>query len=181
MKKEIAAAIVGICFLGGIAQAEPPKENAKPATTSNAADVSAIAPLVAGLQDWNTQGDVKLLDTKGPNEGVVLHLDGDKASCSTTIKNVDPSAPKKYKISFAFRRLSPGDGWIGCVQVFFQKPNSVMVAPITFQKPYPPTSTEWTKVSETFQGPAEAVTGALQMACTSGSAEVADLKVEVLP
>ena len=140
-----------------------------------------VPPLTKELQDWNQSGNIKALDEKGPDGGCIVHMEGAADLCAD-LSGLDPTAPKTYKISFFYRRLSPGTDWIGCVQVFFQKPNWETISPISFQKDYPASSKEWTKVSEIFKGPAEAVTARLQAHCDANAiVEVADLKLQVAP
>lgn len=146
-------------------------------------DHSAIPPITPQLLGWKIdKGTVKVLEDsqKGPDGGPVVRLEGE-ASLMTQLIGFKPNEEKSYTVSFAVRRLSPGDGWAGCVQVLTTD-GSTLIRPLTYQKRFPAHSEEWTKVSETFKTPPNATSAQFQIASKSDCLiEVSDIKCTYVP
>lgn len=147
------------------------------------AEKSAIPPVTPELTGWNAdKGAIKVLDEtqKGPDGGRIIHIEGE-ASMTTALLGFVAKQETTYSISYSFRRLSPGNGWAGCIQAYGTEARQI-IRPITYQKRYPDSSEAWTKVSETFKIPAHAENATLQIMTKPESLiEVADLKCTYVP
>ena len=141
------------------------------------ASPSLVAPINAELTGWKVEkGNVQVLEEtqKGPGGGRVLRVEGE-ASISSPIHGHVVGQETSYSLTFSVRRLSPGDGWFGCIQVLGSA-DRVLVRPIPYQKPYPATSEEWTRVTETFKLSATIDSANLQIMTKPESlVEVADI------
>jgi len=144
---------------------------------------SAIPAVTPEFLGWKVdKGSIKVLDEtqKGPEGGRIIHIEGE-ASLTTPLQGFVAKQENAYTISFSFRRLSPGNGWAGCVQVYGNEARQIM-RPITYQKRYPDSSEAWTKVTETFKIPANADSATLQiMTKPEALIEVTDLKLTYVP
>jgi len=147
------------------------------------AEKSAIPPVTPEFVGWSAEkGTIKVLDEtqKGPEGGRIIHVEGE-ASLTTLLQGFVPKQENTYTISFSFRRLSPGNGWAGCLQVFASEARQVL-RPITYQKRYPDSSENWTKVTDTLKTPANAESATLQiMTKPEAIIEVTDLKCTYVP
>lgn len=146
-------------------------------------DNSGIPPITPQLLGWKIdKGTVKVLEDsqKGPDGGPVVRLEGE-SSLMTQLIGFKPNEEKSYTVSFAVRRLSPGDGWAGSVQVLTTD-GSALIRPLTYQKRFPAHSEEWTKVSENFKTPPNATSAQFQIASKSDCLiEVSDIKCTYVP
>jgi hypothetical protein len=116
--------------------------------------------------------------------GVATHGDNARLHDVATVGDAERAAAfgghvvgqeTSYSLTFSVRRLSPGDGWFGCIQVLGSA-DRVLVRPIPYQKPYPATSEEWTRVTETFKLSATIDSANLQIMTKPESlVEVADI------
>lgn len=171
-----------VCFIGlGLMMAGLAPKPVQAAGESP--DPSAIPPITSQLLGWKIEkGTVKVLDEsqKGPDGGLVVRFEGE-ASLVSQIIGFTPNQEKSYNVSFSVRRLSPGEGWTGCVQVLTTD-GSTLIRPLTYQKRFPAQSEEWTKVSENFKTPPNAATAQFQIASKADClVEVSDIKCTYVP
>jgi hypothetical protein len=138
---------------------------------------SLVAPINTELTGWKIdKGNVQVLDEtqKGPGGGRVLRMEGE-GSIISPIQGHVLGQETSYSLSYSFRRLSPGDGWAGCVQVLGLV-ERVVVQPLPYQKRYPSSSEEWTRVTDNFKLPANIDSATLQIMTKPDTLiEVADL------
>jgi hypothetical protein len=138
---------------------------------------SVVPPIHAEMTGWKIEkGNTRVLEEsqKGPGGGRVLRIEGEASIMSPILGHV-PGQETSYSLSYSFRRLSPGEGWFGCIQILGFA-DRVLVQPLPYQKRYPATSEEWTRVTDTFKLPASIDSTSFQIMTKPDTlVEVADL------
>lgn len=152
------------CFLG-IALASTALRGLHAQPAAGTPPVPSVIPgITPELTGWKIEkGTPRVLEEsqKGPGGGRIVRIEGE-ASMTAPIQGFVGGKESAYTATFVFRRLSPGNGWAGCVQVYGIA-NRVLISPISYQKRYPESGEAWTTVSDTFKLPANADSATFQI------------------